>query len=225
MAVTTATVLSATAIVASLVGTGMAYYSQQTQARNAERMASYNAEIQRQNADATFRAQQASVRMQQEAAAQNEAAIRAQANAQTRAREGQVREELRRQALEKEKFLSRQRAGFAAAGVVMTGSPLAVLSDTAAQFELQANDSLYEANVDRQRIREEANSAIYGSQYQSSLLQLDSFAAGARRRVAMRQADLDLMSGRSQASGMRMQSYGTLISGIGSAAQMGYRAA
>jgi hypothetical protein len=74
----------------------------------------------------------------------NAAVNRQQAELAQRA--GDVRtERLRR---ERRRFLSKQTAAFAAAGVRMTGSPLQVLSDTAAEIELDIMIEDYNTRLD-----------------------------------------------------------------------------
>ena len=63
-----------------------------------------------------------------------------------------------------ERLMSQQRAGFAAAGVTFEGSPLAVVSDTAAQSELEALRIRYGGTVAQYNADVQKNLSTYEKQ-------------------------------------------------------------
>lgn len=167
----TSLMLASLAITA--IGTGMSFYSSQQAAANEQRMANYNAEIARQNAElqsatAARQAQMAqyNARLMQAQAqndlsqAQYQAAVM-ESNAQTlrnyaASTEDQGREEARRMRLEKLRAISAQRSQFAKGGVTTEGSPLAVLADTEGTMELAISDMWWQTNQESKKLLKEA---------------------------------------------------------------------
>jgi len=205
-------------LVVSGVGTGLSYYGQQQQAKNAQNVANYNAQIQQQNA-----------RIQQQVAQQNAALSMAnyqqqQNNAQTIqnqtvAQEAQGREQTARMRQQQQRQLGLVRSQYAASGVVNEGSPLAVLADTARLTELNIQDSAYSTELQRQQTLQRADQERFQSG--SSLFDagMQNLQAAAATRIGYRQADLTKLSGQSQAQGYQLASYGSLISGAGQIAK------
>ena len=217
MAATTSAVLlglTAASIAASAAGAGMSYYGQQQQAKNAQNVANYNAQIQQQNA-----------RIQQQVAQQNSALAmsqyqQGQNNAttlqnQALAQEAQGRERADRMREDQSRQLALKRSQYAASGVVNEGSPLAVLADTARLTELNIQDAAHQTELERQSTLHKADQERY--QAGSSLFDagMENLKADAALRIGYRQADLTKLSGQAQAQGYDMQSYGSLISGAG----------
>jgi uncharacterized protein HemX len=204
--------LTAVSIGASAAGAGMSYYGQQQQAKNAQNVANYNAQIQQQNA-----------RIQQQVAQQNAALSMAnyqqqQNNAQTIqnqtvAQEAQGREQTARLRQQQQRQLGLVRSQYAASGVVNEGSPLTVLADTARLTELNIQDSAYSTELQRQQTLQRADQERFQSG--SSLFDagMQNLQAAASTRIGYRQADLTKLSGQSQAQGYQLASYGSLISG------------
>lgn len=222
-----ATVLS---LATTAVGTGLSYYAQQQQAQNAERMAQYNYEIQRQNAEinAKMAAYQADVNtkvaMSQYQAGQNNAAA---LEGQATAAEAQGRERARRMREENQRMLALQRSRYGKAGVTSEGTPLAVMAETAGNLELGVQDAAFETELESRTFRRRADMERYQSGFSlldAGVQQYQAAASQAGRKIALRQAEINRIAGRSEASGIRTASYGTLIAGAGQMANTAYRA-
>lgn len=202
--------LAITAAVTSLASAGMSFYGQQQQAAAAQRMAQYNYAVQKsqmemQNQMAAQGAQaQAAVFGYNATVAQNEA-LRT---------ENEARERARRMRSENERMLGAQRASYGKAGVTSEGSPLMIMADTAGLAELAVADELYKADAQRSGLyTQSALEQFKGrmAQFEGAGYSLNAANAGAFARPA-------LMAGMNDASALRMGSYGSLISGVGSAA-------
>lgn len=226
MAYTTTTVLVAAAIAsaaATAAGTGISYYGQQQQAKNAEALANYNYVIQQQNAsiNAKIAAQQS--QWQQQALANN--AVTANNNAtaleqQGRAAEAQARAEADRKRVESEKLLATQRSRYARGGVVNEGTPLAVMSETAGLLELGIQDAHYEADMTgRAYDRKAALSRLEAQNinFDEGVAKYEGAAQQAGIQIDLSKSAVDRVAGLDTAQGYRTQSYSTLISGTGSA--------
>lgn len=108
------------AVAVSAVGTGVAFYGQQQQAKAAEATARYNQQIAKQQAEA----------------------LRAQA-----AQESEVTaENMRRKQAENARIIGLQREAIAASGLTPTGTPLAVLGETVMRLERDLMDLSFAAN-------------------------------------------------------------------------------
>lgn len=71
------------------------------------------------------------------------------ANAEIAAREAM--EQQRRTQAEEDQVLAAQRAVYAGSGLLLEGTPLAVLGDTAALYSLQMQDDLYQGDMERRQ--------------------------------------------------------------------------
>ncbi len=212
------------ALATTAASTGISLYSQQQQAGNAERMANYNAALQKQNADVNARlaAYQADIgsrtAMAQYQAQQNNAVT---LENQATAAEAEAREKTRRMREEQESALARQRGQSAKSGVVNEGSPLLVLADTARLTERNILDTTYQAELQRQDYLHRADAERYQSGFSLLDAQTQLYqgqAAAANQRLAYRDADLTRLAGKNKAGEYRADSFGTLVSGIGSLA-------
>ncbi len=130
----------------------------------------------------------------------------------------QAREETRRNQERQRRLIATQRAGYAKAGVVMEGTPLAVLADTAGLFELQNQDTLAEAESKAAALRREGELRRLGLTADADVLKLNESAARFSRNIGRDEANITRMQGRATAQGYRTASYGSLLSGVGSAA-------
>lgn len=215
-------------LAATAAGAGMQYYSAQQQAKTSERVAAYNAAIQRQNADveAQLAQQQASVN-----AASATAQAQAQANNAISLRneaigiEAHGREQIDRMREEQARLTGLQRGKFARAGVVNAGSPLVVLADTARIGQLGIQDALYESDMNARSKRREADLQKFNSGFSlldASMQNYQGAAAAAKKKIAYQEADLTELAGAAQASAYRQQGTASLISGVGSLASQGY---
>lgn len=229
MGVTEAALL-ATSVAVSAIGTGLTYYSQQQQAANAERMAQYNYDVQRQNAEvqAKMAQYQADINTraamaQHQAGLNNAAALEGQANAV----EAQGRERARRMREENLRMLAIQNAKYGRSGVSSEGTPLAVMADTAANLELGVQDAAYETELESRTFRRRAEMERFQAGFSlmdAGVAQYEAAAARTGRGLALRQAELNRLSAKNQAQGLRYSSYGTLISGAGNVANTLYKA-
>lgn len=207
---------SIAAAVTGVAAAGLSFYGQQQQAAAAERMAQYNYSVQKaqmemQNAYAS-QAAQANAQMQaglfnyNAQIAQNEA-LRV---------EQEARERAKRMREENERSLGLQRAAYAKAGVTSAGSPLMIMADTAGLAELAVADEIYKADAQRSGLYQQAaleqykaRMALFEGQVAASGYNWNAANAGAFNSPL-------LMQGRNEASALRMSSYGSLISGVGS---------
>jgi hypothetical protein len=202
--------LAIAAAVSSLASAGMAYYGQQQQAAAAQRMAEYNyatqkAQMEMQNQMAAQQAQaQAGIFNYNAQIAQNEA---------TRV-EQEARERARRMREENDRALGLQRAQYGKSGVTSAGSPLMVMAETAGLGELAVSDELYKADSQRSGLYQQAALEQFKgrmAQFEAGGYQWNAANAGAFNKPL-------LMAGNNEAAALRMSSYGSLISGFGSAA-------
>lgn len=216
----TLTALTVASLAATAVGTGISMYGQQQQAAQQERMAQYNYQIQQQN----IAVQQKMAAYQQEVNRANAATMRnyadaqvAQGNQYAAAQEAQGLEQAKRTRMEKERVLAAQRGQFAASGVQIEGSPLAVLADTATNYELEANDVLYSANLGAQDTRYKSLTSATDSRWKASMLESNGDAtfdlAGIQSNLDTQRNNLTRMSNLNTAGGTRLASYGTLMNG------------
>ena len=208
-------------LAATAASAGMQYYGQQQQAAQQERMAQYNYEVQQQN----IAVQQKMADYQRQVNESNAGTMRNYAAAQeaqgrqyAAAQEAQGLEQAKRTRMEKERLLAVQRGQFAASGVQVEGSPLAILSDTATTYELQANDAIYSANLGAMDTRYKANASAADSRYKASMMESNSAAtfdlAGIQADLDSQRNNLTRMSNLNTAGGTRLASYGTLLNGV-----------
>ena len=69
----------------------------------------------------------------------------------------ETRESVKRQRTENDRFKSSQRAAFAKAGITSTGTPLEVMSQTAADLELSVLDTAYAGESQRRSLMQQAS--------------------------------------------------------------------
>jgi hypothetical protein len=217
MAAGTVAIIAAVAAVASA---GVSAYGQQQQADNAKKIAEYNAAIQRQQTEinAALAGRQNEInqraldlqRQQSEVISQQASQIEQTAN-----------EQQKRARIEQQRMLAAQRAAYAKAGVMTEGSPIAVLAETAGIFELQNQDVAYEADLRSRALQRESDLTKFGLQSDQYVLDLQSKAAEAARKIGIDESKLTQLQGRAAAEGYKTQSYATLLSGVSQAASVG----
>jgi len=209
----TETIIAAAAItaaVSSMAAGGLSFYGQQQQAAAAQRMAQYN-----------YAVQKSQMEMQNQLAAQQ---AEGQArifdyNAQVAQNEAQrtemeARERARRMREENERALGAQRGAYAKSGVTSAGSPLMVMAETAGLGELAVADELYKADAQRSGLYTQAALERFKgnmARFEGSGYQWNAANAGALNKPL-------LLQGNNEANALRMSSYGSLISGVSSAA-------
>jgi hypothetical protein len=213
MAGATATVLAGVAIAGSLASAGMSYYGQQQQAASAQRLANYNYQVQLQQMQMQSQMQKIAAEQQYAAGMQN---AKIMENEGLRV-EQEARERARRMRSENEKLLGAQRARFGKAGVTSEGSPLSVMAESAGLMELAVSDELYKANLERSAFYRKADV----EKWQAGYSLVDKAAADYNAASASFRAQPILLEGQNTASALRVNSYGSLISGATQAASMG----
>jgi hypothetical protein len=213
MAGATATVLAGVAIAGSLASAGMSYYGQQQQAASAQRLANYNYQVQLQQMQMQSQMQKIASEQQYAAGMQN---AKIMENEGLRV-EQEARERARRMRSENEKLLGAQRARFGKAGVTSEGSPLAVMAESAGLMELAVSDELYKANLERSAFYRKAEV----EKWQAGYSLIDKAAADYNYASSTFRAAPILLEGQNTASALRVNSYGSLISGATQAASMG----
>ena len=206
----TAMIITAVAAAASA---GVSAYGQQQQAKNAKQIAEYNAAIQRQQTEinAALAGRQNEInqraldlqRQQSEVISQQAGQVEQTAN-----------EQQRRTRLEQQRMIAAQRAAFAKAGVLTEGSPVAILAETASIFELQNQDIAYEADLRSRALNRESELTKFGLQSDQYVLDLQSKAAEAARKIGIDESKLTQLQGNAAAEGYKTQSYATLLSGV-----------
>ena len=173
-------------------------------------MAQYNAAIQRNNAKVNEQMAYRQADAQRNIYDQQQSAIKQQQDANF----AQAKEAIRRQEMEKEALISKQRAAYAGAGVVMEGTPLAMLADTESKYATAEADTLYQTEVRNHSL----NYEIGSSQYRQGLLSLDVAGARSGARIANSYAALTEQQGKAQAMAGTYSAAGTLLSGVGDTA-------
>jgi hypothetical protein len=210
---TTTAVIAGVAIAASLASAGMAYYGQQQQAASAERLANYNFAVQKQQMEMQARMQGIAADQQYQAGLQNASAMENQALRV----EQEARERAKRMRSENERLLGEQRARFGKAGVTSTGTPLAVMAESAGLMELAVNDELYKADMERSSFYRKAEV----EKWQAGYSLIDKAAADYNFASSTFRANPILLEGQNTATALRTNSYGSLISGVADAASIG----
>lgn len=215
-------------VVTSAVGIGLSMSASNNAAKSQEQLALVNAQAATQEARqrGTLSALQAQLNAslaQSDQKAANEAARVLEAQAGQVSKVG--RENTRRSREEFARFLASQRASIAASGVLDTsGSPLALLADTASQDQRAAEDMLFETENSRnelfaQGIVQRNAGTVHGIQ----ALGFKAEAAGARGSIGLgaSNARLDVLASRAGANAMRQQAVGSAVGSIGSLGMSG----
>lgn len=215
---------------ASVAGAGVAAYGSYQQGQAAKKAGAYNYAVAQNNAtiqqqqgqqQAAILANQAQWQQYNQRIQENQAVAKRQEAESLRTT---TEENLKRRRDDYRRILSRQRAQFAKAGVVMSGTPLAVLSESAARMELDAQD-----------VVNKTRNALESYYYQAELMEAGAQAQGAdvymtqwRGQQALTQSkyqaaqtrsqgQMNLMSSNGAVRNANLQAGTSLLSGIGSA--------
>ncbi len=207
------TIAAITAAVATAASAGLAYYGQQQQAAAASRMASYNFAVQKQQMEMQAGMARMQADQQYAAGMQNASAMENQALRV----EQEARERARRMREENERMLGKQRAAYGAAGVTSEGSPLTIMADSAGLLELAVSDELYRADMERTSFYRKAEV----ERWQAGFSLIDQAAADYNFASSRFRATPILMEGKNTAQALRVNSYGTLLSGAANTASIG----
>ena len=140
-----------------------------------------------------------------------------------------ARESIRRKAGENQRAQGQQRAAIAASGIVESaGTPIDILAETAAQVQMDREDSLYADELNRRSLFRDADMERLGGRItlaggaleRSTTLAevaLRSAAGRAEYLRGLHEAEITRLTGAAQKQGYYGQAQGTLLSGIGSA--------
>jgi hypothetical protein len=129
-------------------------------------------------------------------------------------------------------MLGAQRARYAKSGVTSSGSPLAVMAETAGLLELGVADELYKADLERgaffrkgEAERFQAGFSLLdkaSAEYEMAAAAFQGKAAEQGYALAMNNARGERAASYNQASALRISSYGSLLEGAGNTANMGF---
>lgn len=205
--------LAAVAIIGTLASAGLSYYGQQQQAASAQRLANYNYQVQLQQMQMQAQMQKIAAEQQYAAGMQNSAIMQ---NEGLRV-EQEARERARRMRTENERMMGAQRARFAKAGVTSEGTPLSLMAESAGLMELAVSDELYKANMERSGFYRKAQV----EEWQAGYSLVDKAAADYNAMTSTFRAQPILIEGQNTANALRVNSYGSLISGVTGAANIG----
>lgn len=234
------------AISTSAVGAGLSYYGSVQSAKTNMAIANRNAEIQGRNQnmqlqmglaqaaldERTAKAQAGAQAAAAQAGLRNAEATREWADAAWRARAGDMEKQRR----ENMRLTARQRSKIAQSGLVETGSPLAVLAETAGQMQLDLEDQAWMADIERQQGWQEARNQEFEGRmgiFQAGMTRatgmaqagLNANAARAGFANGMQQIRIGLAGSRAESSAMKWQAGSQLVGNLGSTAYMGYNIA
>lgn len=236
--------LGIAAVAVSAVGAGLSYYGQRQAAATNLSLANYNAEVQGRNqrmqlelglANAEMQRKQAEAQANYQAAAAQAGINNAEATRQwADAAWEQRRNEMDKQRRDNLRLRATQRSKIAGSGLVESGSPLAVLAETAGQAQLDLEEQAWAADVERRQSYAEARNQEFEGQlgiFQSGMTRqaagqqsaLDVAAARAGFGNGMASIRLGMAGARADASASRWSAGAGLVSNLGSAAFMGYQ--
>jgi hypothetical protein len=225
---------------AAVTGGIMQYNAQQAQGRTAAAMAAYNAHQQELNAKMQLAAMQAQAAIQKRMAEANFRMRSAEAQARfnnaisiENTVEGQsrsVRESIRRKGMQFDADLATTRATIAKSGFVeSSGSPKGIVEALVMAQRMEANDTLYADQLNRDSLFREAELERFGGKMALAGATLDrnSSLAGAglmaatgqaEYRSRLREAEMTRLSGAASKRAYQGQAWGSLLSGIGEGA-------
>lgn len=211
------------------VGTGLQFYGQQQAAATQQQFALLNAQAQSEAASMQSRLAMANAQLQQtqanlERSAQevNAQALRGEADARTRA----ATENARREREAQREWMARLRAQQAASGLVdSTGSPLALLEKAAEQQQLSIAEGLYQTELERRTLFQEATNTDRGAAFagiQGNLRYLDGLNQAAAFRQEGIQSRINALGTVAQAQASQAGALGGLIGNVSGLASSGY---
>lgn len=187
------TALAIASLATAAVGTGIAIYGQRQAAKTSQAVGEFNAQQGEENARQVAETADYNARLLENQALQTEM---------------DARENIRRKRAENKRYASMQRARFAASGVTEEGSPLEVMSDTAALLEMDALEVNRQAQIRMNELRAGA----------SETRRTGTFQADQYRK----QAGFDRQYGSAQARAANIASVGTLLQGASNIAGAAY---
>jgi hypothetical protein len=236
------TTLAVVAAVASIAGAGISAYGQYQSGKAQNAIAQFKAMQQEKQAQTQLLSMQTQAALQKQQAEANFKLRSAEAQARlnnAQALEDQAlsqdainRANLRKRREDFARMQGEQRAAIAASGVAeATGTPLDLLAETAAKIQQDQEEQHYAGELQRRTLFSEAEQERLGGKLAlaGATLDRDSLVAEAALREAGGQASF--LAGKREAEIMRLtgsaaqkastyQAAGTLLSGIGSAADV-----
>jgi len=238
----------------SLIGSGVGALGQLGSANNYAKMAELNYKIDKSNAALArsstrdqLRLNRIGIDMELDASRTNLTLALADADASARnadrlrqfaeSKSAAGRRAIQRSLTVFDEFRSKQIAATSASGVVLSGSPLAVMAESASQFALQLQDQQDEANYQRQdtlaraamaesagilgaaKARADYGMAQRGAALSLAANRLGRIGAQTAYQSAIQQAEMRRLSGMDAAQGGSMSALGSIMSGISGAVQ------
>jgi hypothetical protein len=211
MGIAVPTLLGVGSLVLGGVGAGLQFFGQRQAAQAQEQYAILNSQAQIAQASMSGRIAQAQAAMAEtqaraEQANQlaNAAALRREADSRSRL----AAENMRRMQDEQARWRDSLRARQAASGVVnTTGSPLDLLADAAEAQQMELADSLYQTDLERRSLLDQAQGEERGaaiSGIQGNLRYLEGVAAGTAARAAATQARIGAAQARDTGAAQRV---------------------
>jgi predicted ATP-dependent protease len=234
----------------SAIGSGLGIMGMSSSANASESIANLNYQIARYNAEGQRRAGTSALNLERigirsqmseartnlrlslaDAAMRERNAQRLRLFAEAKTKSGQ--EAMRRQLGQFDEFRSRQKAAVAASGVTISGSPLEVMAETAAQMKLSIQDMADETAFQRDEILNQATiealgafrdrtaaRATFGYAKRGTSLALLGNRIGrqtlqSQYRSGLMGAELARLQGYDQAAGTRMSAFGSAFSATG----------
>lgn len=197
--------MSSYGMVANLAGTGLQIYSQIVAARQAARIADHNAQVAEANAQAQANAAEIEAQQQLRLAELDRQDILLSEQAALY-REARQREQGAR-------ILGASRAIIASSGLMLEGSPLAVLEETARQQEMDVLVGQYQARLQARAARESATMHEYAAE-------VARYGGGERLRVGRAQAGLLRAGGQEAETAGFLKAAGTAAQGAATAAYL-----
>lgn len=235
--------LGAGALILGAVGTGISVYSGIQAANSQAAIAEHNAALQERQAEMRLISLQTQAALAEREAEQNFALAQAEAQARISNAEQIEQHALQQDALNREnirrtrsnfaRFQAEQRANIAASGIVeSSGTPLDILSETAAQIQQEQEDELFRGELARRTMFREADMERLGGQLAlaGATLNRDSQVAGAGLQLAagrmqfrqdQRAAEITRLAGQSDARASRIGAFGSFFSGASNLASTG----
>lgn len=224
---------SAVGIIAAItgaIGAGVSYAGAQSAAKAQDSLALLNMQAQRQAIDQAGQLNQMQAAMNTVLARKDQAAIEANARAQAQTAElqsAQAVEATRRSRAEAMRVAAQQRASLAKGGFAdTTGSPLALLADTAERSQQEADKIRFEDEQSRRLAFREVSmmrnqATLAGINVTGQ--RLSGLAAAQQATQQASQARQDYFAQRATSAAARAQAGGSLFTQLGGVAYQGYQ--
>lgn len=239
------TALAYTSIAASLIGAGVSAYASYQSGKSQQVIANANAKEQERQAGNTLRTLQAQSQMQAAQADINFKLREAEAKARGQNAQVQEAQALQQDALNRANMHKRrqefaamqaeQRVAIASSGAIeASGTPLDLLAETAARIQQDQQEQHFSNEAQRRTLFREADLERLGGELALQGATLDrntglataAFTAArgqAEYLAGMRAAEITRLTGRAAKEAGMYQAAGNIISGVGSAADTGFR--